>query len=208
MIATPPFFARFFPKLGPIPPSIGSLLVNTSSDNNFPAAFRRAPPPPPPSPPSATTFFVSHLFLLLLLLPSRRPFSLLPPHPHARTASTYVRRAGTCVISHYVRPRVGPRIYGLCIYTRYSWYIYRVSHSGTEIFSKTIDTTFFFSSTTLSSLSLFLHFFNSTDAGRVIPSILFLFFFPKCRFTRINKSFSRDGTICIKRTRNSNIFLF
>lgn len=99
-------FARFFPNLGP---SIGSPLVNTSSDDSFSAAFRPVHHLPPPS--SATTFFVSHLFLL----PPPPP----PPPSALSLASSPTRTydSGTCVISHYVRPRVGPRIYGLCIRT-------------------------------------------------------------------------------------------
>lgn len=102
-LGNPPFFARLFPKLGPIPASIGSLLVNTSSDNNFSAAFRRAPPPPPPS--SATTFFVSHLSLSLASSPTRahrpRTYDRYVCYITLCTAacwSTYLWPMYTCVI--------------------------------------------------------------------------------------------------------------
>lgn len=106
-------FAQVFPNLGP---SIGSPLVNTSSDDSFSAAFRpvHLPPPPPLPPSSATTFFVSHLFLL----PLPPPF-LLPPHPHART--TVVR-----VLYHimYGRALVHVSMAYVYVRTRYSRYVY------------------------------------------------------------------------------------
>ena len=74
--------------------SIASLLVNTSPDNSFAAAFRRAPPPPPshhlPLPSCSPPSFILHLlrFPPLSLPRPRCPFSLPSPtrtHVHVCT---------------------------------------------------------------------------------------------------------------------------
>lgn len=72
-------FAQVFPNLGP---SIGSPLVNTSSDDSFSAAFRPVHTHPPlPSPlarPPPSSFPTSSSS------PSLRPFSCLLTHTHVR----------------------------------------------------------------------------------------------------------------------------